>query len=192
MLSWYIFTKQFFWARWILFLRKQLAYLYPPTLANSFRQWALILIRQLVGLGTHPHPNRHLDISNVLGWRSLGKQQRQEGHWSSNPSPFFPETVHRTPKWMVLSLYQEGRHFYHQRAEFRTKKPIQTNLVKPPLSFLVTLYHLLSLVQTPLAWPHFTNLLLLCLKCIQTSRSGHCFGISFSWEGSNVHVKHQE
>lgn len=53
----------------------------------------------------------HLDILNILSWRSLRKEQKQEGH--SDLAPILPtwEVGHKTLLREVLSLFPEERNF---------------------------------------------------------------------------------
>lgn len=60
------------------------------------------------GSGHTTPPNMGtLGILSILSWKHMRKWQKQEGHSDFPSLPFFPETVHITLRWMVISRYPE-------------------------------------------------------------------------------------
>lgn len=75
-----------------------------------------------------------LCILNILGWWSLKKQQKQEGH--SDLLTLLPETGHETLIWDVLSLYSEGKSILISKTKRYWKKSKQKGLANfPPVYY---------------------------------------------------------
>lgn len=117
----------------------------------------------------------YLGILNILSWRSLSKQQKQEG-LSDLPPCFSPEADHKPLMWEVPSLYPWERNILVSKMEGQWEESKWTGLVFPSLPHLAhALCPIISFYSFPLK------------PRTKTFRFNHFFGSSFPYEeGSHV------